>query len=94
VNLYFRCQTAPSQLLGSYSGVRSLYDDGAGEAKAVTRDYHLELDEAPGPKLLSIFGGKITTARALAEEAVALLGIQGGKWTASAQFPTGDQGPS
>jgi glycerol-3-phosphate dehydrogenase len=93
VNLYFRRQTAPSQLLGSWSGVRSLYDDGAGEAKAVTRDYHLELDET-GPKLLSIFGGKITTARALAEEALAMLGIQSGKWTASARFPTGDQGPS
>ena len=94
VNLYFRRQTAPSQLLGSWSGVRSLYDDGAGDAKAVTRDYHLELDEDPGPKLLSIFGGKITTARALAEEALDLLGVNDGKWTASAHLPAGDQGPS
>jgi glycerol-3-phosphate dehydrogenase len=94
VNRYFRRQTAPSHVLGSYSGVRSLYDDGAGEAKAVTRDYHLELDDDPGPKLLSIFGGKITTARALAEEGLAKLGIKGGKWTASAQFPVRDQGPS
>lgn len=94
VNLYFKRQAAPSQVLGSWSGVRSLYDDGAGDAKAVTRDYHLELDEGPGPKLLSIFGGKITTARALAEEALEILGIKGGKWTASAPFPAGDQGPS
>jgi glycerol-3-phosphate dehydrogenase len=94
VNRYFRRQTASSDVLWSYSGVRSLHDDGAGEAKAVTRDYHLELDDDPGPKLLSIFGGKITTARALAEEALAILGIKGGKWTASAHLPAGDQGPS
>jgi glycerol-3-phosphate dehydrogenase len=94
VNLYFRRQTAPGEILSSYSGIRSLYDDGAGDAKAVTRDYHLELDDDPGPKLLSVFGGKITTARALAEEALAKLGIEGGRWTASAPLPAGDQGPS
>lgn len=49
--------------------MRPLYDDGASEAKAVTRDYVLELD-TNGPPLLSIFGGKITTARHLAEEAM------------------------
>jgi glycerol-3-phosphate dehydrogenase len=94
VNRYFRRQTGPSHVLGSYSGVRSLYDDGAGEAKAVTRDYHLELDDDAGPKLLSIFGGKITTARALAEEVLTKLGIKDGKWTASAHLPAGDQDPS
>lgn len=94
VNLYFRRQIGPTDIRSSYSGVRSLYDDGAGDAKAVTRDYHLELDDDPGPKLLSIFGGKITTARALAEEALAMLGIDGPKWTASAALPRGDQGPS
>jgi glycerol-3-phosphate dehydrogenase len=46
-----------------------LYDDGASEAKAVTRDYVLELDQ-DGPPLLSVFGGKITTARHLAHEAI------------------------
>ncbi len=94
VNRYFRRQTAPDEILSSYSGIRSLYDDGAGDAKAVTRDYHLELDEDPGPKLLSVFGGKITTARALAEEALAKLGIEGERWTASAPLPAGNQGPS
>ncbi|HEX8532950.1 MAG TPA: glycerol-3-phosphate dehydrogenase [Allosphingosinicella sp.] len=89
VNRYFRRQTASSDIISSYSGVRALHDDGAGDAKAVTRDYHLELEDAAGPKLLSIFGGKITIARALAEEALALLGIEEGKWTASTPFPSG-----
>ncbi len=53
--------------------MRPLYDDGASEAKAVTREYVLELD-TNGPPLLSVFGGKITTARHLAEEAMGKLG--------------------
>jgi glycerol-3-phosphate dehydrogenase len=68
-NRYFTKQIGPADVVATYSGVRPLYDDGASEAKAVTRDYVLELDEA-GPPLLSVFGGKITTARHLAEEAV------------------------
>ena len=64
-------------MIWSYAGVRSLYDDGEAEAKDVTRDYHLELDPAPGPKLLSVFGGKITTARQLAAEALDMLGVGG-----------------
>ncbi|RHW17872.1 glycerol-3-phosphate dehydrogenase [Sphingomonas gilva] len=69
VNGHFVRQIAPRDVVSSYSGVRPLYDDGEAEAKAVTRDYVLELDEA-GPPLLSVFGGKITTARHLAQEAV------------------------
>ncbi|HEX8485560.1 glycerol-3-phosphate dehydrogenase [Sphingomonas sp.] len=69
-NRHFTAQIAPADVVATWSGVRPLYDDGADEARAVTRDYVLELDTA-GPPLLSIFGGKITTARHLAEEAVA-----------------------
>lgn len=72
VNRYFAREISPGDVVYSFCGVRPLYDDGAPEAKAVTRDYVLELDEA-GPPLLSIFGGKITTARRLAEEALGLL---------------------
>ena len=72
-NHYFTKQIAPSDVVHTYSGVRPLYDDGATEAKAVTRDYVLELDDN-GPLLLSVFGGKITTARHLAEEALGKLG--------------------
>jgi glycerol-3-phosphate dehydrogenase len=73
VNPYFARQITPADVAATYSGVRPLYDDGARDAKAVTRDYVLELDN-DGPPLLSVFGGKITTARHLAEDAVARLG--------------------
>ncbi len=72
-NRYFKQQIAPTDVVATYSGVRPLYDDGASEAKAVTRDYVLELDSNGAP-LLSVFGGKITTARHLAEEALGKLG--------------------
>jgi len=89
-NAHFEKQVAPSDVLWSYSGVRSLHDDGAAEAKDVTRDYHLERDPAPGPRLVSVFGGKITTARHLALEALDLLGIGGLKFTASSTLPGGN----
>ncbi len=89
-NGYFVKQIGPADVVRTYSGVRPLYDDGASEAKAVTRDYVLELDDN-GPPLLSVFGGKITTARHLAEEAVAKLGLASGN-TRNAVFPGGDIG--
>lgn len=89
-NAYFTRQTSPADVSWSYAGVRALYDDGARKAKDVTRDYHLELDDAPGPKLLSVFGGKITTARQLAVEALARLGIGGFKFTRTQPLPGGD----
>ncbi|PKP89652.1 MAG: glycerol-3-phosphate dehydrogenase [Alphaproteobacteria bacterium HGW-Alphaproteobacteria-16] len=69
---YFRKGVTPADVTGTWSGIRALYDDGAGEARAITRDYMLELDERRAP-VLSVFGGKITTARALAEHALAKL---------------------
>jgi glycerol-3-phosphate dehydrogenase len=88
-NAYFDRQVGREDLAWSYSGVRSLHDDGEAEARAVTRDYHLELDSAPGPKLLSVFGGKITTARALAEEALRTLGCGENRWTSAQPLPGG-----
>ncbi|MDR7904023.1 FAD-dependent oxidoreductase, partial [Escherichia coli] len=73
VNRYFTRQITSGDIVWSWSGVRPLHDDGAARAQSVTRDYALELDEN-GPPLLSVFGGKITTARALAEEALAKIG--------------------
>jgi glycerol-3-phosphate dehydrogenase len=93
VDRYFARQVGPGDVVWSYSGVRSLWDDGAADAKAVTRDYRLELDDTAGAKLLSVFGGKITTARALAEEALARLGVAGHCATASTPLPGGDIGP-
>jgi len=89
-NAYFLRQVAPADVSWSYSGVRSLYDDGAALAKDVTRDFHLELDGAPGPKLLSVFGGKLTTARALALDVLSLLGVGGFKFTATSTLPGGN----
>jgi glycerol-3-phosphate dehydrogenase len=89
-NSYFVRQTDPGDVIWSYAGVRSLYDDGAAAAKDVTREYRLELDPAPGPKLLSVFGGKITTARALAIEALDALGVGGRKFTTHAPLPGGN----
>ncbi|AYJ87249.1 glycerol-3-phosphate dehydrogenase [Sphingomonas paeninsulae] len=94
-NHFFVKQIAPANVVRTYSGVRPLYDDGASEAKAVTRDYVLELDAAGAP-LLSVFGGKITTARHLAEEAIGKLAKvtdwQVSRVTRSAPFPGGDIG--
>ena len=94
VNRYFRRQVAPDDVVWSYSGVRPLLADDAGSAAAVTRDYHLALD-GDGPPLLSVFGGKITTYRKLAEEALdwmaPLLDRRAGTaWTAGAVLPGGD----
>ncbi|HEU0098594.1 MAG TPA: glycerol-3-phosphate dehydrogenase [Allosphingosinicella sp.] len=92
-NRYFTRQLVPGDVVWSYSGVRSLRDDGAADAKSVTRDYRLELDPDPRPRLLSVFGGKITTARALAEEALDRLGIEGRCSTSHVFLPGGDVYP-
>jgi glycerol-3-phosphate dehydrogenase len=93
-NAYFTRQIAPAEISWSYAGVRALWDDGAAAAKDISRDFHLELDDAPGPKLLSVFGGKITTARALAIEALDKLGIGGFKFTATSTLPGGNITPA
>jgi glycerol-3-phosphate dehydrogenase len=91
-NRHFTRQITPADVTSTWSGVRPLYDDGASEAKAVTRDYVLELD-TKGPVLLSIFGGKITTARHLAEEALGKLaepmGFDAHQVTRARVFPGG-----
>ena len=89
-NAYFERRTEPEDVIWSYSGVRALHDDGAAAPKDVTRDYRLELDTGGGAKLLSVFGGKITTARALALEALDRLGVAGLKFTATSPLPGGD----
>ena len=92
-NRYFARQIAPADVVWSYSGVRPLLEDESADPASVTRDYAFELD-ADGPPLLSVFGGKITTYRRLAEEALALLApaldAHGAPWTAGAPLPGGD----
>jgi glycerol-3-phosphate dehydrogenase len=92
-NRYFRQPIAPADVVWSYSGVRPLLADESTDPMSVTRDYALELDRAPAP-LLSVFGGKITTYRRLAEDAVNLLAaplsLRAPAWTAGALLPGGD----
>jgi glycerol-3-phosphate dehydrogenase len=89
---YFVQPIVPDDVVWTYSGVRPLVEDGA-DAKAVTRDYRLEVD-SDGAPILSVFGGKITTFRKLAEEAVdqiaKALGNRHGGWTHNACLPGGD----
>ena len=100
VNGYFKRELRPDDVVHSYAGIRPLQDDAAAtSASAVTRDYVFDLaPEAPHPEgaapLLSVFGGKITTARKLAEHAVDRLGpwfpALTPSWTASSPLPGGD----
>ena len=84
----------PGDVVWSYSGVRPLYDDGAGEAAAVTRDYVLRDGRVDGAPVLSVFGGKLTTYRKLAEHALEHLQghfpAMGLPWTHAAPLPGGD----
>jgi glycerol-3-phosphate dehydrogenase len=95
ISRWFARPVAPQDVVWSYAGVRPLYDDKTEEASAVTRDYMLALDAAGrGAPLLSVFGGKITTYRRLAEQAMKRLArfLPGLKapWTAGAVLPGGD----
>ncbi len=99
VSDYFARPVTPADVVWSYAGVRPLYDDRASRAQAATRDYVLTLDAPPGaPPLLSVFGGKITTYRRLAEAALARLAPvlpgAGRAWTAGAHLPGGDFPPA
>jgi glycerol-3-phosphate dehydrogenase len=95
---YFIKPVRAEDVVWTYSGVRPLYDDGASEAKAATRDYVFDTDETPGlAPQLSIFGGKITTYRRLAESVLDKLGPHLGPdiaakkgWTGGAPLPGGD----
>ena len=96
VSEYLAAPVKPESVVWAYSGVRPLYDDGASEAKAATRDYVFELDLPGGLPLLSVYGGKITTHRRLAEAALAKLAPYlnaaeaDAGWTARAPLPGGD----
>ena len=97
VNRWFTTQIAPRDVLWSFAGVRPLYDDATTNASEISRDYVLSLDHADGAApVMSIFGGKITTHRALAEEVMDKLarhlpGLQSA-WTGKAPLPGGDLG--
>ncbi|MGN3975455.1 glycerol-3-phosphate dehydrogenase [Tsuneonella sp. SYSU-LHT278] len=93
---FFRREVTPQDVVWTYSGVRPLIDDGSGRPEAATRGYQLDLSEPEeGAPLLTVYGGKITTYRHLAEDALELLGarlveVQGEGWTADVPLPGGD----
>jgi glycerol-3-phosphate dehydrogenase len=96
-NRYLAKPARPQEVLWHYAGVRPLYDDGSSDPSAVTRDYTLRVDDEAGrAPVLSVFGGKITTYRRLAEHALEKLqpyfaGCKGA-WTASAALEGSDFG--
>ena len=95
VSQHLRASIAKEDIVWSYAGVRPLFDDGSITASVVTRDYVFDLDAPSGaPPALSVFGGKITTFRRLAEHAMDQVsrffpGL-GPAWTESAFLPGGD----
>lgn len=95
VNDYFEPQIGPQDVVRTYSGVRPLYDDKQANPSAVTRDYVFDVEKPEGgAPLLSIYGGKITTYRKLAEHAMEKLSpfLPNLKptWTADEPLPGGD----
>jgi glycerol-3-phosphate dehydrogenase len=93
-SVYLRKPVTPDQVVHPFSGVRQLYDDGARSAQNLTREYVLDLQGRAGEApLLTVYGGKITTYRRLAEAALKRLSPYfklGAPWTADAPLPGGD----
>ena len=95
VNRYLKHPLSPENIVSTFSGVRPLYDDGSNDPSAITRDYTLRLDSSDGlAPVLSVYGGKITTYRKLAEHALKKLlpwfPAMRGTWTANMPLPGGD----
>lgn len=95
INDHFKKTLAVSDIVWAYSAVRPLIDEPDKKAAAVTRDYRLNVSHKDNLPVLNVLGGKITTYRQLADEAMALiereLGVRGGKsWTKTKALPGGD----
>ena len=97
IRQYFDAPVSDADIVWSFAGIRPLFDDKAVNASAVTRDYVLDCDtgsDCAGAPLLSVYGGKITTYRKLAEQALEELAAHfpaaGRAWTAGAVLPGGD----
>ncbi len=94
INEYFRSAIGAADVVWAYAGVRSLYDDGARKPQDIGRDYTLVLDKSRGnAPLLTVYGGKLTTYRRLAEDTLARLSHffpRSRPWTANSPLPGGD----
>ena len=93
-NQHFRAAVEPTQVVWSFAGIRSLFDDGSRRSQDVTRDYTIELDDRDGAApLLTVYGGKITTYRRLAEQVLDRLSHIlrcGAAWTGASHLPGGE----
>lgn len=92
---YFKTPITPADVVWSFAGVRPLVEDGSGRPEAATRGYRIDLDMDEGAPLLSLYGGKITSYRHVAEAVVDALAphvpsLTGGPWTTTAPLPGGD----
>ncbi len=94
INEYFRTGIGAADVTWAYAGVRSLYDDGARKPQDIGRDYALNLDERYGEApILTVYGGKVTTHRRLAEDVLTRLAHffpPSRPWTAQSSLPGGD----
>ena len=96
LNRFLRVPATQTDIISTYAGVRPLHDDGSAKAaQKVSRDYHLQVQQAPtGATVLSVYGGKITTYRRLAEavldQALRTLRRDGAEWTGDEPLPGGD----
>ncbi len=97
VSEYFEQPVTRHDIVWTFAGIRPLFDDHSRSAATVTRDFVFDYDNAGGAPVLSIFGGKITTYRVLALQAIRTLSdalaIDGDDWTKSAHLPGGDFPP-
>jgi glycerol-3-phosphate dehydrogenase len=94
-NRYLERPLQPAEVTWCYAGVRPLFDDGRHDPSAISRDYTLQVDDAQGrAPVLSVFGGKITTYRSLADHAMERLrpyfADLKGTWTARTPLPGSD----
>ena len=93
MNHYFNVNVIDEQIVGAFSGIRPLIENEGEQASRVSRDYRLQLNRLPAP-MLSVYGGKVTTYRLLAEQVLDRLReffpAMTGSWTASAVLPGGD----
>lgn len=94
INQHFTHQLSENDILHTYSGVRPLYDDGAGNISGVSREYHLQYQTINDAPLLNIYGGKITSYRILAEQALEKFKLffpsMKSCWTAKQPLPGGN----
>lgn len=91
---YFQKKITVKDIIWDFSGVRALYENKTVEARNASRDYTFEVEEKQGSILLTVYGGKITTHRKLAEKAVSkitsLLKLNRKEWTSRQHLPGGD----